>query len=58
MKVDPQSSRLQLLEPFKPWNGKDLEVVLLARQSHPSWCKCGQPSPAQQLIDVTKHVPL
>jgi hypothetical protein len=24
--VDPNSKRLQLLEPFKPWDGKDLEV--------------------------------
>src|SRR5690349_15932464 len=23
--VDPKSNRLQLLEPFKPWNGKNLE---------------------------------
>ena len=26
--VDPDSKRLQLLEPFKPWDGKDLEVPL------------------------------
>ena len=24
--VDPNSSRLQLLEPFKAWDGKDIEV--------------------------------
>ena len=24
--VDPQSSRLQLLEPFTAWDGKDIEV--------------------------------
>jgi aconitate hydratase len=24
VKIDPKSDRLQLLEPFKPWNGKDL----------------------------------
>ena len=24
--VDPNSKRLQILEPFKPWDGKDLEV--------------------------------
>ena len=24
--VDPQSSRLQLLEPFNAWDGKDIEV--------------------------------
>lgn len=29
--VDPQSDRLQLLTPFQPWDGKDLEdmVILL-----------------------------
>lgn len=31
VKVEPNSNRLQLLEPFEPWNGKDMEelVVLL-----------------------------
>ena len=27
--MDPNSSRLQLLEPFKPWDGKDIEVCAL-----------------------------
>ncbi len=27
MAVDPASKRLQLLEPFDAWNGKDLEVL-------------------------------
>jgi hypothetical protein len=26
VKVDPNSQRLQLLTPFKPWDGKDIEV--------------------------------
>ena len=26
VKVDPNSNRLQLLEPFKPWDGKDIEA--------------------------------
>ena len=26
--VDPSSSRLQLLEPFKAWDGKDIEVCV------------------------------
>lgn len=26
VKVDPQSSRLQILEPFKAWDGKDIQV--------------------------------
>jgi hypothetical protein len=24
VKVDPKSNRLQILEPFQPWDGKDL----------------------------------
>ncbi|MGE5438555.1 MAG: aconitate hydratase, partial [Bacteroidota bacterium] len=32
VKVDPQSSRLQLLEPFKPWDGKDyVDLPLLLK---------------------------
>lgn len=27
--IDPNSQRLQLLEPFKPWNGKDLEKMVV-----------------------------
>lgn len=27
--IDPSSQRLQLLEPFKPWDGKDLEKMLV-----------------------------
>lgn len=27
--VDPNSKRLQLLEPFKAWNGKDLENLTI-----------------------------
>lgn len=27
--VDPKSLRLQLLEPFKPWDGKDLEKMVV-----------------------------
>jgi aconitate hydratase len=27
--VDPKSTRLQLLKPFDPWDGKDLEDMLL-----------------------------
>lgn len=27
--VDPKSQRLQLLEPFKVWNGKDLENLTI-----------------------------
>ena len=27
--VSPTSQRLQLLEPFKPWDGKDLEDLLV-----------------------------
>lgn len=27
--VDPESKRLQLLSPFQPWDGKDLENMLV-----------------------------
>ena len=30
LQVDPNSSRLQLLEPFKAWDGKDVEVHILS----------------------------
>ena len=29
VRIDPKSERLQLLEPFKPWNGKDLTDLKL-----------------------------
>lgn len=29
MIVDPKSNRLQLLEPFKKWDGKDLEDLTI-----------------------------
>lgn len=31
IKVDPNSDRLQLLEPFKPWNGKELKTNVLLK---------------------------
>ena len=27
VKVDPQSKRLQILDPFAKWDGKDIEVL-------------------------------
>ncbi len=30
LQVDPNSSRLQLLEPFKAWDGKDIEVYAIS----------------------------
>ena len=27
--VDPESKRLQLLSPFQPWDGKDLDNMLV-----------------------------
>ena len=30
LQVDPNSSRLQLLEPFKAWDGKDIEVCAIS----------------------------
>jgi len=29
LQVDPKSNRLQLLEPFKVWDGKDLEYLTI-----------------------------
>lgn len=31
VKVSPNSDRLQLLEPFKPWNGKELKTTVLLK---------------------------
>lgn len=31
VEVSPESSRLQLLEPFKPWNGRELETTVLLK---------------------------
>ena len=33
VKVDPKSNRLQILEPFPKWDGKDIEVRLPEVQS-------------------------
>lgn len=46
VKVDPESSRLQILEPFKAWDGKDVEArtfdqSLLLLAMHPT-CKLGR----------------
>lgn len=32
--VSPESQRLQLLEPFQPWDGKDLEDLLVLIKIH------------------------
>jgi aconitate hydratase len=34
VKVDPNSNRLQLLEPFASWNGKDLHAMRLLIKAH------------------------
>ena len=34
VKVDPDSSRLQLLEPFAPWNGKNITGIKLLIKAH------------------------
>ena len=47
VKVDPNSNRLQLLEPFAKWDGKDLLVSpseLLCMQSHSDFTCGGLPS--------------
>ena len=41
VKVDPNSNRLHLLEPFKKWDGKDLEVRVAASGGWPlKWAAC------------------
>ncbi len=43
VKVDPNSSRLQLLEPFKAWDGKDVEActrILLYSHGMPHVKEC------------------
>ena len=53
--VDPLSSRLQLLEPFKPWEGKDLENlrVLVKAQGK---CTTDHISPAGKWLRFRGHL--
>ncbi|MCE5245929.1 aconitate hydratase, partial [bacterium] len=53
--VDPESSRLQLLEPFAPWNGRDFErlpVLLKARGK----CTTDHISPAGPWLKYRGHL--
>lgn len=53
--VDSSSSRLQLLEPFKPWDGKDLEdlYVLVKAQGK---CTTDHISPAGKWLKFRGHL--
>lgn len=55
VKVDPKSNRLQLLEPFKPWDGKDLEnLVVLAKAK--GKCTTDHISPAGKWLTYRGHL--
>lgn len=53
--VSPDSQRLQLLEPFKRWDGKNIEVgaclrpppLLPAQQGQRRWAACAHARPSQ-----------
>ncbi len=55
VKVDPKSDRLQLLEPFKSWNGSDYEdlVVLIKAQGK---CTTDHISPAGPWLRFRGHL--
>ena len=41
LRVDPQSTRIQLIEPFKSWDGQDrmdLELLIKVRGKCSKWC--------------------
>jgi aconitate hydratase len=55
VKVDPKSERLQLLEPFKPWDGKDmLDMPVLAKAK--GKCTTDNISPAGPWLRYRGHL--
>jgi aconitate hydratase len=53
--VDPKSPRLQLLEPFKPWNGQDLkDLRILAKVE--GKCTTDHISPAGKWLQYRAHL--
>lgn len=53
--VDPKSNRLQLLEPFKPWNGKDLtDLRVLVKAA--GKCTTDHISPAGKWLKFRGHL--
>jgi aconitate hydratase len=53
--VDPKSDRLQLLEPFAPWNGKDFTDCLLLLKAHGK-CTTDHISPAGKWLRYRGHL--
>ena len=57
IKVDPKSNRLQLLEPFQPWSGKDFEeLVVLVKVL--GKCTTDHISPAGKWLKYRGHLDL
>ncbi len=55
VKVDPNSKRLQLLEPFKPWDGKDFEKLPLLLKAKGK-CTTDHISPAGPWLRFRGHL--
>lgn len=55
VKVSPKSDRLQLLQPFAPWSGKDLEGLLLLAKAKGK-CTTDHISPAGPWLKYRGHL--
>lgn len=55
IKVDPRSDRLQLLEPFKPWNGKNVEAAIVLCKAKGK-CTTDHISPAGKWLKYRGHL--
>jgi aconitate hydratase len=55
VKVAPDSTRLQLLEPFKPWDGKDIEGALVLAKAAGK-CTTDHISPAGKWLKFRGHL--
>lgn len=55
IQVSPKSDRLQLLEPFKEWDGKDIEGALVLCKAHGK-CTTDHISPAGKWLKFRGHL--
>jgi aconitate hydratase len=55
VKVDPKSKRLQILEPFAPWNGKDITDALVLCKAKGK-CTTDHISPAGRWLTYRGHL--
>lgn len=55
IQVDPKSSRLQLLEPFKPWEGQDLKNLRILCKAQGK-CTTDHISPAGKWLQFRGHL--